>query len=382
MIFTMPLFWLYLFFLFLIFIFLTNRISFHPPCGENEFWWTARWSLLFVSVEAGLSFLFLRTWDFSWDGFLALPLWEQLYPLFVALWIFWMVLDHFAWKFLVLKPVPVIKTGVEKIPVADSFKPPFAFLKWIGLGNQIYRPQVTEYELRLKDWPQEFSGMTIVQISDLHYGHYFSKEYLDVVLKKAKSLKPDLYAFTGDFINWKKDVATMSGLLKGFKAKYGAYAVLGNHDMGADPVALTAALKKDGIRVMDNEVALFKKKGKTLAVMGAAELWFGNKDVSAIRNAQADAKLLLAHHPDHFYLAKETNTPLQLSGHCHGGQICFPLIGPLIVPSSEGRKYAGGFYKEKESVLFVTNGIGCYPPLRTLCPPEIVKLTIITASGA
>jgi predicted MPP superfamily phosphohydrolase len=248
----------------------------------------------------------------------------------------------------------------------------------VGLKNQIYQPQVTEYELRLKDWPQEFSGMTIVQISDLHYGHYFSKDYLKTILAKAKSMKPDLYAFTGDFINFKKDVPAMSGLLKGFKAPLGVYGVLGNHDWGADAAGLTKALKKDGIRVMDHEVVFFKRKGKKLAVMGAAELWFGNQDESAIRNAQADAKLLLAHHPDHFYLAKAVGAQLQISGHCHGGQICFPFIGPLIVPSSEGRKYAGGFYKEKESVLFVTNGIGCYPPLRTLCPPEIVKLTLLS----
>jgi predicted MPP superfamily phosphohydrolase len=171
----------------------------------------------------------------------------------------------------------------------------------------------------------------------------------------------------------------MGGLLKGFKAKMGVYAVLGNHDHGADPVGLTAILKKDGIRVLDHEVVTFKKKGKTLAIMGAAELWFGKRDESAIRNVQADAKLLLAHHPDHFYLAKAVGTQIQISGHCHGGQICFPFIGPLIVPSSEGRKYAGGFYKEDHSVLFVTNGIGCYPPLRTLCPPEIVKLTLVSA---
>lgn len=374
-----PFFWLYIFFLFLIFIFLTNRISFHPPCGFGEVYWTLSWSTGFISIQTLLSGFFLKNWDFTLSGIPTLSGWSKIFLAFITLWVLWMAADHLTWRFLRLKPVDFKRTGAKKIKVDSRFAPPFGFLKSIGMENQIYQPQVTEYELKLEGWPKEFSGLTIVQISDLHYGKYLSKDYLKAVLEKAKSLKPDLYALTGDFINFKKDVPPMRGLLKGFKAPLGVYAVLGNHDHGADPAGLTQALKEDGIRVLDNEVIIHRKKGKRLALMGAAELWFGNRDVSAIRKAQADAKILLAHHPDHFYLAKETNTAIQISGHCHGGQICFPLIGPLIVPSSQGRKYAGGFYKEKNSVLFVTNGIGCYPPVRTLCPPEIVKLTLRSA---
>ncbi len=375
---VMPLFWVYLSFLFFIFIFLTNRISFHPPCGSNEFYWTSKWSAVFIAVESVLSLLFLYKWDFTVDGFAELEWYSKVYLLFIFLWVAWMAVDHAVWKATVLKKVLYRKIRIEKIPVDSRFQAPYGFLKFFGLGNQIYQPQITEYEVRLENWPQEFSGLTIVQISDLHYGKFFPKEYLKIVLQKAKSLKPDLFALTGDFVNWKSDIPTMSGLLKGFKAPMGVYAVLGNHDHGAGAVEMTKALKKDGIKVMDHQVVTFKRKGKKLAVMGAAELWFGNKDESTIRNAQADAKVLLAHHPDHFYLAKKTGTHLQISGHTHGGQICFPLIGPLIVPSSEGRKYAGGFYKENRSVLFVTNGIGCYPPVRTLCPPEIVKIKLLS----
>jgi hypothetical protein len=168
----------------------------------------------------------------------------------------------------------------------------------------------------------------------------------------------------------------MKGLLKGFKAPLGVYAVLGNHDHGAGAEALTKALTQESIRVLDNEVVYRKRKGKTLAIMGASELWYGNRDRSIILNSKADAKLFLAHHPDHYFLGKKSGAHLQISGHTHGGQIRFPFLGPLIVPSNQGRKYAQGFYREKNTVLFVTNGIGCYPPLRTLCAPEIVKLVL------
>jgi len=371
-----PFFWLYLLFLFPIFIFMTNRISFHPPCGWGEAFWTLSWSTVFISIQGVLSVIFLKNWDFTWPGLFSQSLTTIIYITLVTLWVLWMVLDHAIWKFFRLKPVLFKKVKSEKIKVDKRFVAPFDFLKWFGIVNQLYQPLVTEYEVKLEGWPKEFSGLSIVQISDLHYGKYISNNYLKAVLHKAKQLKPDLFALTGDFINFKKDITAMKGLLKGFKAPLGVYAVLGNHDHGADPVGLTKALKEDGVQVLDHEVVYHKRKGKKLAIMGAAELWFGNRDESAIRDAKADAKILLAHHPDHFYLGKQSGANIQISGHTHGGQICFPLLGPLIVPSNQGRKYFGGFYREKKTVLFVTNGIGCYPPLRVLCQPEIVKLVL------
>src|SRR5258708_16366422 len=168
----------------------------------------------------------------------------------------------------------------------------------------------------------------------------------------------------------------MKGLLRGFKAPLGVYALLGNHDIWADGPAMRKALEGDGIRVLQNEVVTLKRKGKTLAIMGVDDIWVGERNDKPILDAKGDAKILLAHQPDHFYLSAKTGAQLQLSGHCHGGQICFPFIGPLVVPADERRKYAGGFHREKDTVVFIHRGVGCFPPLRTYCPPEIVKLVL------
>jgi predicted MPP superfamily phosphohydrolase len=371
-----PLFWTYLFSLFLIFIFLTNRISFHPPREWGEVFWTFSWCSSFLLVQTAFSLICLRNWNFTWPGLSVLPISSLIYLSFVASWVVWMVLDHVFWKFIRLQSLQVKKIKIVKIKSNPRFVPPFGFLKKMGIENQLYQPQLVEYEVKLEGLPKEWSGLTIVQISDLHYGKFFPVEYYEPIFQQAKGLKPDLFAFTGDFINSKKDIPAIKGLLKGFKAPLGVYAVLGNHDHGAGPEALTRALTQAGIRVLDNEVVYYRRKGKSLAIMGAAELWHGHRNRSAILNAKADAKLFLAHHPDHYFLGKKSGAHLQISGHAHGGQIRFPFLGPLIVPSNQGRKYAQGFYREKNTVLFVTNGIGCYPPLRTLCPPEMVKLVL------
>jgi predicted MPP superfamily phosphohydrolase len=69
-----------------------------------------------------------------------------------------------------------------------------------------------------------------------------------------------------------------------------------------------------------------------------------------------------------------------LAGHTHGGQVRFPLIGSLVVPSEYGQKYALGHIEENGAHLFVTTGIGTSIfPVRFGVVPEISVLTI---SGA
>jgi uncharacterized protein len=138
-------------------------------------------------------------------------------------------------------------------------------------------------------------------------------------------------------------------------------------------------VQRAGIKVLQNEVKTIRRKGKTLSLMGVDDLWTGQKNEKAILEAGGDAKIMLAHNPDHFYLSAKTGAHLQISGHCHGGQVCFPLVGPVIVPSKMGRNYAGGFFREGQTVVFINRGIGGFPQVRTLCRPEIVKLTLISA---
>jgi hypothetical protein len=371
-----PLFWFYLLLLFQLFVYLVNRISFHPPRSFIEPLWTIPWTLFFLLLLAVPSFWFLWGWDFTLAGIDSLSPTSRSFLGLVVLLVTAIWVNHFYWALFELKPVHAALVRLEPIPVPAHMKAPFEILEKFHIHNQIYEPELVEYELRLKGWPRAFDGFTIVQLSDLHFGKYITRDFLKASIAKARALKPDMFALTGDFINFKHEVPIMRGLLKDFKAPYGVYAVLGNHDLGADEPGLTKALKEDGIRVLNHEAVTFKRKGKTLAILGAQELWYGRKDDRDLMAVKADAKVFLAHHPDHFYLGKKLKAHLQLSGHTHGGQIRFPFIGQLIVPSSQGRKYAGGFYRENDTVLFVNHGLGCYPPLRTLCPPEIVKLVL------
>jgi len=131
--------------------------------------------------------------------------------------------------------------------------------------------------------------------------------------------------------------------------------------------------------VLQNEVVYLKRKGKTLALLGADDLWEGDKDVTPLMEAKGDAKILLAHQPDHFTLAKKLKVNLQISGHCHGGQILFSYRGAAHCPDRPGAQIRRGVHEEKGVTLFIHRGIGGFPPLRTLCRPQVVKLILKTA---
>jgi uncharacterized protein len=380
-VFSQPLFWLYLFGLFQIYIYLNNRITFHPRLGFKEWHWTVFWGPAFFLLLSIPSWGLLSAWDFALAGWMGLALPWKVWTCLVGLWTLWLWVVHSRWNLLLRRPASFRLLKSYRPVLSKDLKAPFGFLKWVGFQNQIYRPEVNEYEVFLPGWPKEFSGFTLVQVSDVHHGKFISRRYLEAVVREAQKLRPDVFALTGDFISLKKDILGLKGLFKGLKARHGTYALMGNHDYWADGDAVLKVLESDGVQVLRNKAVYLKKKGKKLALIGTDDYWMGKVDEGAVLKVKADAKVLLAHNPDQFTLAKKAGIPLQVSGHCHGGQVCFPFIGPLIVPSAHGRKYASGFIREKDSTLFISRGIGCFPPLRTFCPPEIVKLVLRPAKS-
>ncbi|HVM33411.1 MAG TPA: metallophosphoesterase [bacterium] len=367
-----PLFWLYLLFQFCVFVFLVNRFGIRPHRQVAEFLWV----ILFLAVQGGGTLGLASAWDFSPDSAAALPLFPKAWLALTFAWAAFMAWDMAWWLLARRKPVAARLTRQDFANRPSRWRAPYPFLDGTVFQNQLYDLEVDEYEVRLPGWPKAWDGLSLVQVSDLHVGKFVHRPYLEWVVAKARALKPDLFALTGDFISFPKHLPFIGKLFQNLRAPLGTYAVLGNHDHWSDAPGLIRTLQEDGVKVLVNEGRMLRRRGKTLAILGVDDKWTGNQDLGPLFQVKADAKILLAHQPDHFKLAQKLGANLQISGHCHGGQICFPLLGPLVVPSDEGRKYAAGFIREKDSVMFINRGIGGYPPLRTLCPPQVVKLVL------
>jgi len=86
--------------------------------------------------------------------------------------------------------------------------------------------------------------------------------------------------------------------------------------------------------------------------------------------------VLLAHEPDFADHATHHNVDLQLSGHSHGGQVRFPLVGAVYLPHL-ARKYPMGLRQVGQLMLYTNVGIGTlFIPVRWNCPPEVTLITL------
>ncbi len=242
-----------------------------------------------------------------------------------------------------------------------------------------------EYRLDLPGWPAKLSGLRIAAISDIHAGApHITREKLDRIVAEVNATKPDLVLIAGDFIatgmiRWTKiSPDEIARAIKGIHARFGTFAVLGNHDWWYDGADVRRSLEATGIRVLDDDVAVINVNGVAVSLMGIGDLWEGHPDLAGtLRKLPKDGiTIALTHNPDIFTKVPSQIT-LTIAGHTHGGQVAIPLIGRPIVPSGYGQRYAIGHIVEQGRHLFVTPGIGTsILPVRFRVPPEISLLVI------
>lgn len=178
-------------------------------------------------------------------------------------------------------------------------------------------------------------------------------------------------------------------ILRGMKARYGKFAVRGNHDLRGNPRQVPYYLKKAGFRLLRNEWAVIGLPGggpasgltEGSALPGSRKLIIAGLDDGAYHLAdprillplkkESGFKLVLAHEPMLARLVPSGAAGLVLAGHTHAGQFRLGGAQRLWMPSLTNKSF-WGWRAVNGNPLYVSAGLGeSGPGLRILCPAEL-----------
>ncbi|RMH59953.1 MAG: metallophosphoesterase [Bacteroidetes bacterium] len=264
-----------------------------------------------------------------------------------------------------------------------------------GVFKSLYDFQVFRVDVPIRDLPRALDGLTVAQLSDLHAGSFFSERPMHEAVSIVESLRPDLIAITGDFVNHDADeLPLILPALNRLRAPLGVYGCPGNHDHYARIEDVVRGVRSTPVDLLVNQHRTLRVDGARLHVIGTDNTGFRQRYADlpgALDGLQADphgeeVRLLLAHDPTFWDAHVRPGFPeidLMLCGHTHGGQIGFE-VGPLRWGLARVA-YArwAGLYAEARATgagrqfLYVNRGAGTVgPPLRLGIRPEITLLTL------
>jgi predicted MPP superfamily phosphohydrolase len=268
---------------------------------------------------------------------------------------------------------------------------------------------VNQYELRLARLDPAFDGFRVALIADIHGGsNGVTQDRLQEIVERTNEQNVDAVFLLGDYVSQTRErgpdgrrgvrmaPAEIAKGLSGLRAHFGVYVVLGNHDEWYDPQAIMHAFERVGYTVLNGKASEIRLNGgQKLRVLGLRDhTTIGEwkpysdeaKSLLAPTNGQGTV-LVLQHSPDIVPIITGelsiTSDPVVLfAGHTHGGQVSLPVIGPPIVPSMFGQKFARGHVRDSGIDVFVTTGIGTsILPFRFMVPPEIAVVTLRAAES-
>jgi len=249
-----------------------------------------------------------------------------------------------------------------------------------GAWNAL-NPVITRYDLSVNKRAEGIDHLKLVLVSDIHMGRVVGIDRVERLAESLNELSPDIVIYAGDQID---DDATyvannkIAEPLRNIKARFGSYAVLGNHEyISGQPELAVSLLKNNGITVLQDQWTMI---GDTIYIVG-------RDDLSAIRYASrgtgtlADIMkgidktkpiIVIDHQPSRINEAAQQGVDLQVSGHTHKGQF-FP--NNLMTKGIYEQDW--GYLKKDAYQLIVSCGFGTWgPPIRLGNQPEIVDINI------
>ena len=257
----------------------------------------------------------------------------------------------------------------------------------------LYDFKVHRVDVPISELPRALDGLTIVQLSDLHAGSFFSERPMMEAVDLSLEAHPDLIVITGDYVNNNdRELERIAPALNRLQAPLGVYGCLGNHDHYANTPAVIQRLNESPVDLLVNQHRTLAIDGAQLNIVGTDNTGFNQHyanlpaALAGIPDSQEKLYILLAHDPTFWDKHVRPNFPeidLMLCGHTHGGQIGLE-VGPFrwSLARVSYPRWAGLYNEprtngEHDHFLYVNRGLGTVgPPIRFGVRPEITVLTL------
>lgn len=223
--------------------------------------------------------------------------------------------------------------------------------------------------------------LTIAVASDLHLGNIVGNRHLKKMVSQMNAMQPDVILLAGDVLDDSIEPFirnSMSEQIKQLKARYGVYAVLGNHEYyGGSIKEYTDLMSSIGIKVLQDEVEevagtyIVGRKDKTAEAMEAG----GRQSVSSLLEGLDLTRpvIMMDHQPTGFDVAAQAGVDVLLSGHTHRGQ-----IAPNHWITKRLFELDWGYLRKDNLHVVVSSGYGTWgPPIRLASRSEIIKLEVM-----
>ncbi len=278
------------------------------------------------------------------------------------------------------------------------------FLGWAHI--EYYNIKIKRITIISKEIPKEFDGKKVVFVADFQMDtrYQYNKRAVTRSIKKINSIDKDILLLGGDYVTWSDKIPDFYNDLKSLKVpKYGAFAILGNHDYDYLNIEKKSFdnenytndekinpninnLKKLGYEVLLNKNIPIKIGGNKIYIAGTHDLYSKLFDVNKTLEGinKDDFIIVMAHNPqqyvEEFSEINKEKSDLTLSGHTHGGQVTlFGLFGISPISPKYWIKYRYGMKNINNSKLYITSGLGGSALemfVRFFAQPEIVEITL------
>jgi hypothetical protein len=235
--------------------------------------------------------------------------------------------------------------------------------------------RTSEYKIEVPARSSSIQHLKIAFVADFHLKKGTNVHFVERFARKIEMINPDLMIFAGDNVEGDREDENLQPyeqILASIRARYGVYAVLGNHEHYAGR-NIGNFFNRSGMTVLSDSIVF---PGNLFNLAGRNDRHITTrKTIGKLLESVNDTLpvILIDHRPTELEEVSKTRVDVQLSGHTHNGQLF-----PINLITRKVYILTWGYKKIMNTHFFVTSGIRLWgPPVRTTGKSEIMVIDIL-----